>query len=61
MTAYLIRRLWQMIPTLLGVVLLSGKVSWLPRLPDVVCYVLIAVGIAEFFVVPLFLTKRWRS
>ena len=46
---------------LLGVVLLSGKVSWLPRLPDVVCYVLIAVGIAEFFVVPLFLTKRWRS
>jgi uncharacterized membrane protein HdeD (DUF308 family) len=46
---------------LLGVLLLSGEVAWLPRLPDVVGYVLIAIGIFEFFVVPLFLTRRWRS
>ena len=46
---------------LLGVLLLSGKATWLPRLPDVFGYILIAIGIAEFFVVPLFLTRRWRS
>ncbi len=46
---------------LLGVVLLSGKVAWLPRLPDVIGYVLIGVGMIEFFVVPLILAKRWRS
>ncbi|WP_295530401.1 hypothetical protein [Novosphingobium sp. Chol11] len=46
---------------LLGVLLLSGKVPWLPRLPEAVGYVLVAVGIAEFFIVPLFLTRRWRS
>jgi hypothetical protein len=46
---------------LLGVVLLSGKVAWLPRLPDVIGYILIGVGMIEFFVVPLILAKRWRS
>ena len=46
---------------LLGVLLLSGRVAWLPRLPDVFGYILVGIGIFEFFVVPLFLTRRWRS
>jgi len=54
-------RLWGAAMLLLGVLLLSGKVAWLPRLPDVVGYIVIAIGIAEFFVVPLFLARRWRS
>ena len=45
----------------LGVALLSGKAPWLPRLPDVVSYILIVLGIIEFFVVPLILARRWRS
>jgi hypothetical protein len=54
-------RLSGAVMALLGVTLLSGKIAWLPRLPDVVGYILIAIGIAEFFIVPLFLTRRWRS
>ncbi len=54
-------RLSGAVMSLLGVLLLSGKIAWLPRLPDVAGYILIAIGIAEFFIVPRFLTRRWRS
>ncbi len=46
---------------LLGVLLLSGKAAWLPRLPDAAGYILIAIGMIDFFVVPLVLARRWRS
>ena len=34
MTAYVIRRLWQMIPTIAGVILLSPKNSAAPKRPS---------------------------
>ena len=45
----------------LGVALLSSKAPWLPHLPDAVGYILIVLGMIEFFVVPLILARRWRS
>lgn len=46
---------------LAGVLIASNKVSWLPQLPEAVGYVLIAAGLADFFVAPLLLAKRWKS
>ena len=44
-----------------GVLIIAGKVSWLPRLPEAAGYVLIAVGLADFFVAPMLLARRWKS
>lgn len=44
-----------------GVLISTGKVTWLPRLPEAVGYVLIAAGLVDFFVAPLFLARRWKS
>ncbi len=46
---------------LAGVLIITGKVSWLPNLPEAAGYVLIAAGLADFFVAPLFLARRWKS
>ena len=46
---------------LAGVLIISGKLAWLPKLPEAAGYVLIAAGLAEFFVAPLFLARRWKS
>lgn len=44
-----------------GVLVISGKVSWLPKLPEAVGYVLLAAGLIDFFVAPMFLARRWKS
>jgi len=46
---------------LAGVLIITGKVSWLPKLPEAAGYVLIAAGLVDFFVAPLFLARRWKS
>lgn len=38
--------------------LVLGKI--LP-LPDIVGYILLAIGAFEIFIMPLFLTKRWKT
>lgn len=44
-----------------GVLIASGKVAWLPQLPAVVGYVLIAAGMIDFFLAPMLLARRWKS
>lgn len=44
-----------------GVLIITGKVAWLPRLPEAAGYVLIAAGLVDFFVAPLLLARRWKS
>jgi hypothetical protein len=46
---------------LAGVLIITGKVTWLPRLPEAAGYVLIAAGLVDFFVAPLLLARRWKS
>lgn len=44
-----------------GVLIAAGKVSWLPQLPEALGYILIAAGLADFFVAPMLLARRWKS
>jgi len=46
---------------LLGVVTLSRRFPALDAIPEAAAYAIIAVGLADFFVMPMLLTKRWRS
>jgi hypothetical protein len=46
---------------LAGVLIVSGKLAWLPKLPEAAGYVLIAAGMVDFFVAPLLLARRWKS
>jgi hypothetical protein len=46
---------------LAGVLLVSGKVDWLPKLPEAAGYVLIGVGLVDFFAAPMLLARRWKS
>lgn len=42
---------------LLGILIVRGAIA----VAEGAGYVLIAVGLIEFFVLPLFLVRRWRS
>ena len=44
-----------------GFAVLSHHFAGLAGVPDVVGYVLLGVGVVDFFVVPQVLAKRWRS
>lgn len=44
-----------------GVLIASGTVAWLPKLPQALGYGLIAAGLADFFAVPMLLARRWKS
>jgi hypothetical protein len=46
---------------LAGVLIVSGKVGWLPRLPEAAGYVLIAAGLIDFYALPPLLARRWKS
>lgn len=47
---------------LLGVVVLAGKApAWLGGLPPAAGYGLAALGLFEFYAVPRFLARRWRT
>ena len=36
-------------------------VSKIIDLPDFVGYIILVIGLAEFFIVPMVLSKRWKS
>ena len=44
-----------------GIAIASHRFPALATIPDAVGYVLLAAGIADFFVVPQVLARRWRS
>jgi uncharacterized protein YjeT (DUF2065 family) len=46
---------------LFGVLIISGKVAWLPKLPEAAGYVLVAAGLVDFFVAPMLIARRWKS
>lgn len=46
---------------LFGAVTLARRYPALDAIPDVAAYAIIAVGLADFFVMPLLLARRWRS
>lgn len=47
---------------LFGIIVLSGKAAAiLGAIPKVVGYVLAAVGLFEFFALPTFLARRWKT
>ncbi|WP_068074870.1 hypothetical protein [Novosphingobium lentum] len=46
---------------LIGVLILSGKFTPLAFVPPVAGYAIAAIGMVEFFWVPLLLARAWRS
>ena len=46
---------------LAGVLIASGKATWLPQLPEALGYVLIGAGHIDFFAVPPILARRWKT
>lgn len=46
---------------LAGVLVIVGKASWLPQLPEAAGYVLVAVGLIDFYLAPMLLARRWKS
>lgn len=46
---------------LAGVLIASGKISWLPSLPEPAGYALIGAGLIDFFAAPMLLARRWKS
>ena len=46
---------------LVGLLIAAGRTELLAGVPDAVGYALIAGGLADFFVVPTLLARRWRT
>ena len=46
---------------LIGLLIAAGRTEMLAGIPDAIGYVLIAVGLVDFFVVPTLLARRWRT
>ncbi|HUQ13575.1 MAG TPA: hypothetical protein VM055_04790 [Novosphingobium sp.] len=46
---------------LVGLLIVAGRSDMLAGIPDAVGYALIAVGLADFFIVPTLLARRWRT
>jgi hypothetical protein len=46
---------------LAGVLVISGKVAWLPKLPEALGYLLVGAGLIDFYVAPMLLARRWKS
>lgn len=47
---------------LLAVILIAGKApAWAAGLPPEAGYILAAIGLIEFYALPRFLARRWRS
>ncbi|MEO1045462.1 MAG: hypothetical protein AAFX04_08500 [Pseudomonadota bacterium] len=53
-----ILRLGGAVLVVLALLMINGTIG---GLPDIVAYVLLVVGLFDFFVVPLLLARRWRS
>ncbi|HBR85112.1 MAG TPA: hypothetical protein DD861_13170 [Erythrobacter sp.] len=50
-------RLSGVVTAVLGALVLGGILP----LPEIVGYILVALGVAEIFILPIVLAKRWRS
>ena len=50
-------RLSGVVTAVLGALVLGGILP----LPEIAGYILIALGVAEIFILPIVLAKRWRS
>lgn len=50
-------RLGGAVVTMLGLLILAGRIA----APDLAGYLLLVVGLVDFFVVPVLLARRWRS
>jgi hypothetical protein len=46
---------------LAGVLVIAGKVAWLPKLPEALGYLLVGAGLIDFYVAPMLLARRWKS
>ena len=47
--------------TVAGILIVVRRLPALDFVPPPLGYLLVAVGLADFFVVPLLLARRWRS
>lgn len=54
-------RLVGVVLVLLGVLVQAGRIEALAWVPRWAGYVLIAAGLADTFVMPMLLARRWRS
>lgn len=50
-------RLSGVVTAVLGTLVLGGILP----LPEIAGYILVALGVAEIFILPIVLAKRWRS
>ncbi|MDQ0565877.1 hypothetical protein GRI55_00485 [Erythrobacter citreus] len=50
-------RLSGVVTAVLGALVLGGILP----LPEIAGYILVAMGVAEIFILPIVLAKRWRS
>ncbi|RZP20141.1 MAG: hypothetical protein EVA34_07495 [Erythrobacter sp.] len=50
-------RLSGVVTAVLGALVLGGILP----LPEIAGYILVALGVAEIFIIPIVLAKRWRS
>ena len=50
-------RLSGVVTAVLGALVLGGILP----LPEIAVYILVALGVAEIFILPIVLAKRWRS
>ena len=46
---------------LLGALILSRRVSALAGVPEFAAYGIVAVGMVDFFVLPMMFARRWRT
>lgn len=46
---------------LLGIAVITRRIAALDGMPELVGYVLLVAGIADFLVVPQVLARKWRS
>lgn len=46
---------------LIGVLTLSRRIPALADVPEAASYAIIAVGLADFFALPVLLARRWKS
>ena len=50
-------RLFGAVMLILGILVINGTIGW----PDIAGYALIVVGIADTFIIPQILVRRWRT
>lgn len=54
-------RLLGVLTVLLGIMMQDGRIPALRDVPPLAGYLLIVVGLADVFIMPVILARRWRS